>query len=80
MKTEVEAKAVREVMTTNPITVSLDTTIAELKRMLELHDFNMVPVVDRCGLCCGVVTKLDLLRTCRLQLRHWIRSWWPSIP
>ena len=72
MRKDFEAKKVREVMTSNPITVSPDMTIRELKTKFETHDFNMFPVVDARGLCCGVVTKLDLLRTFRLQLRHWI--------
>ena len=59
-------------LTTTPITVSPDTTIRELKATFETHDFNMFPVVDARGLCCGVVTKLDLLRTFRPPLRRWI--------
>jgi len=72
MRKDVEAKKVREIMTRTPITVRPDMTIRELKAKFETHDFNMFPVVDERGLCRGVVTKLDLLRTFRLQLRHWI--------
>jgi CBS-domain-containing membrane protein len=72
VRKDIEAKKVREVMTRNPITVSPDMTIRELMTMFDAHDFNMFPVVDARGLLCGLVTKLDLLRTFRLQLRRWI--------
>jgi acetoin utilization protein AcuB len=72
MRKEIEAKKVREVMTRTPVTVTPDMTIRELKAKFETHDFNMFPVIDERGFCCGVVTKLDLLRTFRLQLRRWI--------
>jgi CBS-domain-containing membrane protein len=72
MRKDIDVKKVREVMARNPITVSPDTTVRELKTKFETHDFNMFPVVDGRGLFCGVVTKLDLLRTFRLQLRRWI--------
>lgn len=68
----IEAKTVREVMTTNPITVRPDTTIRDLLTTFETHDVNMLPVVDGRGVVQGLVTKLDLLRIFRLQLRHWI--------
>jgi predicted GTPase/CBS domain-containing protein len=72
MHKTIEAKTVREVMTPNPITVTADTTIRDLLTMFETHDFNMLPVVDGRGVLLGLVTKLDLLRVFRLQLRHWI--------
>jgi len=72
MRKEIEARTVREVMTRHPVTVSPDMSIAELKALFETHDFNMFPVVDKQGGLRGIVTKLDLLRTFRPDLRRWI--------
>jgi CBS domain-containing protein len=65
MRKEIEAKTVREVMSRNPITVSPDMTVVELKKMFEAHDFNLFPVVDAGGILRGLVTKLDFLRMFR---------------
>jgi len=72
MRKEIETRTVREVMTRHPVTVSPDMSIRELKALFETHDFNMFPVVDKQGVFRGIVTKLDLLRTFRPQLRRWI--------
>ena len=72
MRKEIETRTVREVMTRHPVTVRPETSIAELKALFETHDFNMFPVVDTQGVLRGIVTKLDLLRTFRPQLRRWI--------
>ena len=65
MRKDIEVKKVREVMTRNPITVSPDMTVGELKRMFEAHEFNLFPVVDARGILRGLVTKLDFLRMFR---------------
>jgi CBS domain-containing protein len=52
-------------MTPSPLTVRPDTTIAQLRRLFEVHDFNMFPVVDDRGVLRGVVTKLDALKIYR---------------
>ena len=72
MRKEIATRTVREVMTRHPVTVSPETSIAELKALFETHDFNMFPVVDKQGGLRGIVTKLDLLLTFRPDLRRWI--------
>ena len=72
MRKVIERKKVRDVMTRSPITVSPETTVQELMTKFATHDFNMFPVVDAGGVLRGLVTKLDLLRTFRPQMRRWI--------
>ena len=72
MRKTIESKRVRDVMSRNPTTVSPDTTVQELMTKFKTHDFNMFPVVDAGGVLRGLVTKLDLLRTFRPQMRRWI--------
>lgn len=72
MRKTIEDKKVRDVMSRNPITVGPDTTIKELMTKFGAHDFNMFPVVDARGVLRGLVTKLDLLRTFRPQMRRFI--------
>lgn len=57
-----DGRTVRGIMTPNPLTVRPDTTIAQLRRLFDMHDFNMFPVVDDRGVLRGVVTKLDVLK------------------
>lgn len=53
---------VRDVMTSEPITVKQDITFAEIEAIFEEHDFNGFPVVDDNDRFIGMVTKLDLLK------------------
>ena len=53
---------VKDVMTSDPITVSQDITLAEAEKIFEVHDFNGLPVVDKEKRLIGMVTKLDLLK------------------
>ncbi len=52
---------VRDVMTSNVITVPSDTPVLEAERILEFHKFERLPVVDK-GKLVGLVTKDDLLK------------------
>jgi CBS domain-containing protein len=56
---------VRDVMTADPVRITSTTTIADLWRLFDEHDFNAFPVVDAGGTLKGIVTKLDLLRAFR---------------
>jgi len=53
---------VADAMTYRPLTVSLDTPLAEIEALFERHDFNSLPVVSRDGILVGLVTKLDFLK------------------
>jgi CBS-domain-containing membrane protein len=60
-----KGETVGDIMTSNPVTVRSGTTIVQLRRLFDVHDFNMFPVVDERGVLRGVVTKLDLLKVYR---------------
>jgi CBS-domain-containing membrane protein len=60
-----KGQTVGAIMTFDPVTVRPDTTIVQLRRLFEAHDFNMFPVVDEHGVLRGVVTKLDVLKVYR---------------
>jgi len=54
-------KKVEDVMTKDVVTVTRDTTLEELKHLLERYDYNVFLVVEG-GEILGVVTKLDFLK------------------
>lgn len=47
---------VRDIMTTNVVTIPSSTSIAEAKRIMEAHHFRRLPVVDK-GKLVGIVTE-----------------------
>ena len=56
---------VMEVMTRMPVTVRPETTVDELLRLFDQHDFNAFPVIAADGTLRGIVSKLDVLRLLR---------------
>jgi CBS domain-containing protein len=52
---------VRDIMDTEPATVSPDTSIEEVVATLREHELPGVPVVDEDGSCVGIVTEADLV-------------------
>ncbi len=52
----------RECMTTPCFTVSADASIDECSRVMEDHLIRRVPVIDRQGRCCGIISQADLAR------------------
>ena len=66
---------VAEIMDTEPVTVTADTSIEELVRVLKLHQLQGVPVVNEGGRCVGMVTEEDLVLSDSegdLHLPHYI--------
>ncbi|RPH76383.1 MAG: CBS domain-containing protein, partial [Nitrospiraceae bacterium] len=62
------------IMTTTVITVSLDTTVSEIAKMLLVNNFGAVPVVDN-GNVAGIVSETDFLRrpeTGTVKRRSWL--------
>jgi CBS-domain-containing membrane protein len=58
-------------MTTDIITVSAQTSVLDLARLLAKHKINGVPVVDDAGRLVGVVTQKDLIdRAKKFELPH----------
>jgi CBS domain-containing protein len=61
---------VEEVMTSEPVTVTPQTTLAAAEQIFERHGFNGLPVVGEEGELLGFVTKLDLLAAFRFTEEH----------
>lgn len=51
----------KDIMTTSVLTVTTDTTVAELAELLTSNNINGAPVVDSNGSLLGVVTENDLI-------------------
>ena len=52
----------KEIMTTSVITVSPDTPVAQIARLLREEHISGVPVVDNTGKVVGIVTEIDLIK------------------
>jgi len=50
---------VRDIMTTNVVTIPSNTSIADVKRIMQAHQFRRLPVVDK-GKLVGIVTERRL--------------------
>ena len=61
MERHIARKKVKEIMTTEVVTVTPETDLRTLKETFERYDFNSFPVMDK-GKMVGIVSKLDLLR------------------
>ncbi len=53
---------VKEFMTTNPITVNVDTPIYEAIEALANHKISGLPVIDNYGILAGVLSEFDVLQ------------------
>jgi CBS-domain-containing membrane protein len=76
MQRQVEPKLIRDIMTPSPMTVHPQTSIADLRALFDRFDFNAFPVVDEQGVLCGIVSKLDLLRSFRPDRRRGMAGLW----
>jgi CBS domain-containing protein len=78
------AALVREVMSPDPVTVSPETGVEELVRLLGEHDLPGVPVVDDGGHVVGMVTESDLVITDEdgedLHIPHYVELMGGLIP
>ncbi len=54
-------RSTKEIMSTNPVTVSPDTDIFEATKLMLAHGFNGLPVVDENGVLTGVVCQSDIM-------------------
>src|SRR5881275_197039 len=63
---EEQAAAVRQVkrfesgMVVNPITMTPDQSLAEALELMKLHRISGIPIVDRSGKLCGILTNRDV--------------------
>ena len=71
------AALVREVMNPDPVTVTVDTTVEEVARLLGENELPGAPVVDADGHLVGIVTESDLVMTDEdgedLHIPHYIQ-------
>jgi CBS domain-containing protein len=68
-------KTVADIMDAEPVTVTADTSIEQLVRVLKEHQLQGVPVVNEGGRCVGMVTEEDLVLSDAegdLHLPHYI--------
>ena len=63
---------VSELMTKPAVTVTPETTIEDLTKLMAAHDYNGFPVVSAAGALQGLVTRLDLFRLYLLPYRTFI--------
>jgi CBS-domain-containing membrane protein len=63
---------VGELMSTPVVTVTPETTIASLRKLMAEHDFNAFPVVNDVGVLQGLVTRFDLFRLYLLPYARFI--------
>src|SRR3954471_16632691 len=54
---------IRDVMTTNVVTASPDTTLEEIATMMKSEDTGAIPVVEEDELC-GIITDRDIVLRC----------------
>jgi CBS domain-containing protein len=52
---------VEEVMTKNPLTCSMDTTVVDVARRMAEQDIGFIPIVDGQGRAIGTVTDRDIV-------------------
>jgi CBS domain-containing protein len=78
------AALVREYMTPDPVTVTADTGIEEVVRLLGQNDLPGMPVVNEAGGCIGMVTESDLVITDEdgedLHIPHYVELFGGLIP
>jgi CBS domain-containing protein len=55
------AELVREIMDTDPVTVTPDTGVEDVVRAMRTHELPGLPVVDQDGRCVGIVTEADMV-------------------
>ena len=63
---------VRDLMSKPAVTVTPDTSIGDLSRLMNQHEFNGFPVVNDAGALRGMVTRLDLFRLHLVPYRRFI--------
>src|SRR3989304_5721532 len=69
---EILDSAVGELMSTNLVTVTPETSIEALTQIMTLHDYNAFPVVDDTGVLQGLVTRLDLVKVYLLPYHRFL--------
>jgi CBS domain-containing protein len=55
---------VREIMTENPLTAEMESTIEEIATMMKEEDVSAIPIIDEDGELMGVVSDRDIVVLC----------------
>jgi CBS domain-containing protein len=53
---------IKEVMTKNPITIKMDSSILSLIKIVSIHDFRHIPIIDEEGCPVNIVSVRDLVK------------------
>jgi CBS domain-containing protein len=69
---EVLELTVGDLMSKPVVTVRPETSVAELSRLMQEHDYNAFPVVNEVGALQGLVSRLDLFKLYLLPYRRFI--------
>ena len=65
---------VREIMTTDVVTVRRDTSVNDIARLMSEQDISGIPVVDDAHHVIGIVTELDMIvRNTRLEMPAFVQ-------
>ena len=54
----------QEIMTKNPVTVTMESTVLEVARVMAEKDIGFVPICDKSGVAVGTVTDRDIVVRC----------------
>lgn len=68
----------RDLMTTQVVSVSLDTPVRDIARLLLEHKISAAPVVDTAGMVVGMVSEGDLIGRSEAE-REARRDWWLAL-
>jgi CBS domain-containing protein len=63
-----------DVMSASAVTVTSETSIDDLTKLMNTYDYNAFPVVNDVGVLQGLVTRLDLFKLYLLPYRSFIPS------
>ena len=76
MNTALEPRTVDELMTRDPIVAYVDMPLAEAADLMDFYRVTGLPVVERDGTLCGVISQTDLLHA-RTTESLWTA--WPGL-
>ncbi len=51
---------IKDIMTAHPLSVDIDARVSEIIKLIEDHDFDHLPVLDKDGILKGIISKTDL--------------------
>lgn len=57
-----QQSSIQEMMTTNPVTLTVHSTVRDAAQLLNTGEYHSLPVVDDHGALLGIVTSTDLIR------------------